>query len=134
VSLLHRLCGHADAGPDCDPEANCERQGHAGGHPHRDADTGTNRGCDADPVQPGAAGLPDAAAATNRGAHAHAEDDPDGRGRNANTCTDGHPDADTDHSAELNTAANGHADPVDFLRLTASGLRGRRAACCRSSG
>jgi hypothetical protein len=134
VPLLHPLRGHADAGADRDPEANRERQGHAGGHPDRDANTGPNRGCDADPVQPGAAGLPDAAAATNRGTDANAQDDPDGCGRNANTRADGHPDPDTDHSAELNTAANRHADAVDFLRLTGPRFRGRRAACCRSSG
>jgi hypothetical protein len=134
VPLLHPLRGHPDAGADRNAEANREWQGHAGGHPDRDSHTGANRGCDADPVQPGAAGLPDAAAATNRGTDANAQDDPDGCGCNANTRADGHPDPDTDHSAELNPAANRHADPVDFLRLTGPSLRGRRAACCRSSG
>jgi hypothetical protein len=134
MSLLHPVRGHADAGADRDPEANREWQGHAGGHPDRDAHTGANRGCDADPVQPGAAGLSDATAATNRSPDTNAQDDPDGCGRNANTHSDGYTDPDTDHAAELNTAANRHADAVDFLRLTATGLRGRRAACCRSSG
>ena len=134
LSLLHPLRGHANAGAHRDPEGNREWQGHAGGHPDRDANTGANRGCDTDPVQPGVAGLPDAAAATNRGPDANAQDDPDGCGRNANTNADGYTDPDTDHATELNTASDRHADAVDFLRLTGRGLRGRRAACCRSSG
>jgi hypothetical protein len=134
LPVLYPLRGHADAGADRDAEADREWQGHPGGHPDRDAHTVANSGDDADPVQPGAAGLPDAATATDRGADADSEDDSDCGGRNADTRADRHPDPDTDHSTELNTAANRHADPFDFFRLTTTDLRGRRAACSRSPG
>lgn len=129
---VHPVRGHADAGADRDAEANHKWKGNPDGDP--DADPGPHPDREPDPVQPGAAGLPDAATPTECFPDADAQDESDRRRRDPDASADTYPDAGPDHPAELHATAHRDPDTDTVVGLSGTGLRGRRAACCRSRG
>jgi hypothetical protein len=126
---VHPVRGHADAGADRDAEAHHKWQGNANGDANPDA--GPHRDRDPDPVQPGAAGLPDSATCSRCLADADSHDNPDRRRRDTDGNADTHSDAGPDNPAELDAAAHRDPDSDSLVRVSGAGLRVRRAACCR---